>query len=147
MFTIISDPEPGSPKPLSEKLGIRSGFTVLLINPPESIRTDLNPLPPDVNLAEDEVVNPDLVIFFAEDQADTAFFLSRIRETYPDILPVWVAWKKNSGKVAGYLTENQIREVALPLGFVDNKVCSLNRQWSALRLTVRKKLRKTRAGN
>jgi len=147
VFTIISDPERISTRPLPEKLGIRSGFTVLLINPPESFKTDLTPLPPGVNLAEDEALNPDLVIFFAEDQAETALILSRIRETSPDILPVWVAWKKNSGKVTRYLTENQIREVALPLGFVDNKVCSLNLQWSALRLTVRKKLRKASAGN
>ena len=56
-------------------------------------------------------------------------------------LTVWVSWPKKSSKVATDITENTVREVALPLGFVDVKVCAVTEVWSGLKLVVRKELR------
>jgi hypothetical protein len=54
---------------------------------------------------------------------------------------VWVSWPKKSAKVATDITEDTIRAVALPLGFVDIKVCAVSDVWSGLKLVVRKELR------
>jgi hypothetical protein len=54
---------------------------------------------------------------------------------------VWVSWPKKASKVATDIVEDTIREVAMPLGFVDIKVCAVDEVWSGLKLVVRKELR------
>lgn len=54
---------------------------------------------------------------------------------------IWVSWLKKTAKVPTDVTENMIRELALPLGFVDVKVCAVDDTWSGLKLVVRKELR------
>jgi hypothetical protein len=54
---------------------------------------------------------------------------------------VWVSWPKKSAGVATDVTEDVVREVALPLGFVDIKVCAVDETWSGLKLVIRKELR------
>jgi hypothetical protein len=56
---------------------------------------------------------------------------------------VWVSWPKKSAKVATDITEDTIREVALPLGFVDVKVCAVDEKWSGLKLMIRRENRAT----
>jgi hypothetical protein len=58
---------------------------------------------------------------------------------------VWVSWPKKSSGVATDITEDTIREVALPLGFVDIKVCAVSEVWSGLKLVIRKSERPARA--
>ena len=55
---------------------------------------------------------------------------------------VWVSWPKKTAGVATDITENVIRDVALPLGFVDIKVCAVDEVWSGLKLTIRRELRR-----
>ena len=57
---------------------------------------------------------------------------------------IWVSWPKKSSKVLTDITEDTIREIALPLGFVDIKVCAVTDVWSGLKLVVRKELRPSR---
>ena len=59
---------------------------------------------------------------------------------FPD-RSLWIAWPKRSSGVATDMTEDVVREVALPLGLVDNKVCAIDATWSGLRLVWRKELR------
>ena len=54
---------------------------------------------------------------------------------------VWVSWPKQAAKVPTDITEDTIRELALPLGFVDTKVCAIDAVWSGLKLVIRKELR------
>lgn len=54
---------------------------------------------------------------------------------------VWVSWPKKSAKIKTDVSEDTVRELALPLGFVDVKVCAIDPIWSGLKLVVRKKLR------
>jgi hypothetical protein len=56
----------------------------------------------------------------------------------------WVAWPKRASKVPTDMTEDVVREVALPTGLVDNKVCAIDETWSGLRLVVRRELRDPR---
>ena len=63
---------------------------------------------------------------------------------FPD-RSLWIAWPKRSSGVTTDMTEDVIREVALPLGLVDNKVCAIDATWSGLRLVWRKELRTDQA--
>lgn len=54
---------------------------------------------------------------------------------------VWISWPKKAARVPTDITEDTIREIALPLGFVDIKVCAVSDVWSGLKLVVRKELR------
>jgi hypothetical protein len=55
---------------------------------------------------------------------------------------VWVSWPKKTSKVDTDITEDVIRDVALPMGFVDVKVCAVDATWSGLKLVIRKRERK-----
>ena len=59
---------------------------------------------------------------------------------FPD-RSLWIAWPKRSSGVTTDMTEDVVREVALPLGLVDNKVCAIDATWSGLRLVWRRELR------
>ena len=71
--------------------------------------------------------------------------LGKLLKTYREKLGpagvVWVSWPKKAAKVVTDITEDTIRELALPLGFVDVKVCAVSDVWSGLKLVVRKELR------
>jgi hypothetical protein len=54
---------------------------------------------------------------------------------------IWVSWPKKSSRLPSEVTEDTVREVALPLGLVDVKVCAVDETWSGLKLVIRKKLR------
>jgi hypothetical protein len=67
--------------------------------------------------------------------------LAKLRKTLNDEAVVWVSWPKKAAKVETDITEDTIRGIALPLGFVDVKVCAVSDVWSGLKLVVRKDLR------
>jgi hypothetical protein len=78
---------------------------------------------------------------FATERHQLAAALKTQRERLPADAVLWVSWPKKSAKVATDITEDTIRELALPLGWVDVKVCAVSEVWSGLKLVVRKALR------
>jgi hypothetical protein len=78
---------------------------------------------------------------FAEKRADLEQHLRALRQQLQASGFVWVSWPKKASKVATDITEDVIREIALPLGFVDVKVCAVSEVWSGLKLVIRKALR------
>jgi hypothetical protein len=82
-----------------------------------------------------------LVHHFTTRRAELAEALALYRATLAPDATVWVSWPKKASKVATDITEDVVREVALPLGFVDIKVCAVDEIWSGLKLVVRKALR------
>ena len=68
--------------------------------------------------------------------------LSKLRNELKQDGFVWVSWPKKSSKVSTDITEDTIREIALPLGFVDIKVCAVSEVWSGLKLVIRKSERR-----
>ena len=80
---------------------------------------------------------------FTTERAELASLLTTWRTALPDTVVIWVSWPKKSAKVATDITEDTVRAVALPLGFVDVKVCAVDDVWSGLKLVVRKELRGT----
>ncbi len=125
-----------SGKPLAQKLGIKSGSTLAPINPPENYPKLLAPLPEAVPFcAAGE--KPDVIHYFCTERARLTKELPALRKKMRDNAALWISWPKKSAAIATTVTEDVVREVALPLGLVDNKICAVDEAWSALRLVVR----------
>jgi len=130
-----------SGKPLAEKLGIKPGFTIHLVDAPPGYSQLVQPLPEGVILTSTLSGNTDLVHLFTTQKAKLATSLRALRTKIKPDAVIWVSWPKKSSKVETDITEDAIREVALPIGFVDIKVCAVSEVWSGLKLVVRKQLR------
>jgi len=127
--------------PLAQKLGIKPGSKVLLVDTPEAYRSLLDPLPDGVQFGSRLTGSTDIVQVFTTSRARLQELLEKYRAGLKPDGMVWVSWPKKAAKVPTDVTEDTIREVALPLGFVDVKVCAVNETWSGLKLVVRKELR------
>ena len=127
--------------PLARKLGIEAGATVAVLNEPAGFRSLLEPLPEAVELRSSLRGAFDVVVLFTTRRAE---LVRRIDAAGRGVFPaggLWVGWPKRVSKVATDMTEDVVREVALPLGLVDNKVCAIDDVWSGLRLVWRRELR------
>jgi hypothetical protein len=149
-----SSPTPGySGTPLANKLGLKPGLVVCLVDAPAALRDWLAPLPPGLRLAARPAAEVDLVHAFFTERTVLAKQLAAWRRMLGDEAVLWISWPKKSasrsaGKSAGKganittdITEDVVRELALPLGWVDVKVCAVSEVWSGLKLVVRKELR------
>ena len=101
----------------------------------------LHPLPPGVTFQARLSEGTDLVHVFVAQKGALAKELTGLRKKLRSNGVVWVSWPKKASKVPTDITEGTIREVALPLGFVDIKVCAVSDVWSGLKLVIRKELR------
>ena len=127
--------------PLAAKLGVKPGFRVTVVHEPDGYRSWLAPLPAGVRFGARLTKAVDLVHVFSRDRAELGRWLKTCRETLAPETCVWVSWPKKSAKVPTDIVEDTIREIALPLGFVDVKVCAVSEIWSGLKLVVRRELR------
>lgn len=127
--------------PLSRKLGYREASRVFLSGAPSEYTRLIEPLPHGVRFVKTVNATTDIVHVFVTDQVQLGKFLASCRKKLNPEASVWVSWPKKSSKVPTTVDENVIRELALPLGFVDIKVCAINETWSGLKLVVRKTLR------
>jgi hypothetical protein len=123
--------------PLAKKLGIRENHLVATVNQPANYLELLDDIPPDVRFTTRVERKADIVHLFVTRRADLSRALTDYRSRLDPKSAVWVSWPKKSSKVATDITEDVIREVALPLGFVDIKVCAVDDTWSGLKLVVR----------
>jgi len=133
-----------SKTPLPQKLGIKPGMKVAALNPPPGYRKLLAPLPPGVSFTDRASAGSKFVHLFVKERTTLEKELKRLRKLLDDAGVLWVSWPKKSSGVATDITENVIREVCLPLGFVDVKVCAVDETWSGLKLMIRRENRKAR---
>jgi hypothetical protein len=127
--------------PLPRKLGLRDGDRLLLVAAPEGIETHLAPLPAGARVGRRLRAPLDAVLFFVTRRAELE---RRHRELSARLTPagmLWVAWPKRASGIPTDVTENVLREVLLPGGMVDTKVCAIDDTWSGLRFVRRKELR------
>ncbi len=96
----------------------------------------LEPLPQAVRFCT-VPEKPDVIHYFCTERARLTKELPALRKKMRDNAALWISWPKKSAAIATTVTEDVVREVALPLGLVDNKVCAVDETWSALRLVVR----------
>jgi len=127
--------------PLAAKLGLKPGMALHVVNEPEGYRELVAPLPAGVHFVTKLSSSIDVVHVFSTRKSELLSTLRVCRERLNPTAPVWVSWPKKAAKVPTDITEDTIREVALPLGFVDIKVCAVSDVWSGLKLVVRKELR------
>lgn len=127
--------------PLAKKLGFRERSTVLLIDAPKDYAQLVAPAPTGVQFISKPNRNVDIAHVFVSRRSSLSKHLSKLREALNVQASIWVSWPKKTAKVPTDITEDTIREVALPLGFVDIKVCAVTDVWSGLKLVLRKELR------
>jgi len=126
---------------LAAKLGIKPGMRIHAVNAPTGYLKLLAPLPDGARISRRPSPRPDIIHHFASRKAELAAALTAYRRKLNPATPVWVSWPKKAAKLPTDITENAIRKVALPLGYVDVKVCAVSEVWSGLKLVVRKELR------
>lgn len=127
--------------PLAKKLGIKESARVLVTGAPKHFRKLLDPLPPGVVFVKEVSTAVDIAHVFATERRELARELGSLRKKLRPDAVVWVSWPKKSSGVETTITEDVVREIALPIGFVDIKVCAVNEIWSGLKLMVRRELR------
>lgn len=127
--------------PLARKLGIRDGFRVFASGAPSNYRKLLGPLPAAVRFVSTFDRTTNVVHIFTTKRSELSRALAACRKRLDPGAMVWVSWPKKAAKVQTDVTEDVVREAALPLGFVDVKVCAVDEVWSGLKLVVRRKLR------
>ena len=127
--------------PLAKKLGIGAGARVYLAAAPPGYEDLLRPMPEGVRFVAAADANVDVAHVFATRRAALEPILRGLRARLRAEVPAWVSWPKKAAKLDTDLTEDVVRELALPMGFVDVKVCAVDATWSALKLVVRKALR------
>jgi hypothetical protein len=127
--------------PLARKLGIKDGSVIHAAGAPPEYRELLKPLPPGVRFATTVSASTNIVHLFETERSKLAVALRTLRRKLGSEATLWVSWPKKSCGVPTTITQDVVRELALPLGFVDIKVCAVTEVWSALKLVVRKELR------
>lgn len=128
--------------PLPKKLGIREGMTVAILNAPNYFELDLGDLPEDVEVLRDADTGPaDIFLIFTARAAEAERGFERAVTYLPPDGAIWFAWPKKASGVETDITEDTLRDLFLPTGMVDNKVCSIDDTWSGLRFVVRKENR------
>jgi hypothetical protein len=138
----VKTKSPGySGTPLAKKLGIGENARVCTKNAPEKYIQLLEPLPSGVSFHAKPSELTDVIHVFVDRKPSLSKNLAYLRKILRSNAVVWVSWPKKSSKVPTDITEDTIREVALPLGFVDVKVCAVTEVRSGLKLVVRKELR------
>lgn len=128
--------------PLWKKLGYKTGQSAFVHQPPRNYSALLQ-LPADVSVtwAPKFKAGLSFVHLFVTGFADLNTRLAQYRNAIAPDGTVWISWPKKSSGVPTDITEDRIRDAALPLGFVDIKVCAVDDTWSGLKLVIRKELR------
>ena len=126
--------------PLPQKLGIGPGDAVALIGAPAWLEDGLAAVPGVAEIHTDLVGGAlyDVIVVFVSWRAELEAELGRFRDHMAPACGLWIAWPKKASRVPTDMTDNVVREVALPTGLVDNKVCAVDQTWSALRLVIRR---------
>ncbi len=129
--------------PLPRKLGIGDGDEVALIGAPERFEDTLGHLPDVASLHTDLADNAryDVILAFVTQRSELEAELPRLRARMAPACGLWIAWPKRASRMPTDMTDQVVRDVALPTGLVDNKVCAIDDTWSGLRLVIRRENR------
>ena len=138
----MADPAGYSNTSLVKKLGIKPGFKVRFIDPPEHYFDLLEGLPANIEVLEEAVTGVDFIHYFTKQSAELESDLPALKREIVSNGTIWVSWPKKASRVATDVTEDVIRNLALSIGLVDVKVCAVDAVWSGLKLVIRVKDRK-----
>ena len=131
--------------PLAKKLGIKEGHGVALLGAPDGFSAVLaQTLPDAVDVRTRATGTADVIVTFHTVRTKLEARVDALLRLLDVDGGLWVAWPKRASGVPTDITEDTVREVFLPLGLVDNKVCAIDETWSGLRVVWRKELRAER---
>src|SRR5882724_8116402 len=133
-----------SGKPIVQKLGIKPGFCIFVVDAPVAYRDIAGQLPAGVAIAARLKTPLDMVHLFATEAAGLAGKLRSYRAAIAPDGMIWVSWPKKASGVATDLTDVVVRDTALPLGLVDIKVCAIDEVWSGLKFVIPREQRTKR---
>ena len=124
-----------SDTPLARKLGIKEGATLALLDAPPGLITGL---PPDVVVRRQARGHADIVVAFFTERARLEQRLGTLEKMIFPTGGLWIAWPKKASRVVSDITDDVVRELALPRGLVDTKVCAVDETWTGLRVVWRR---------
>jgi hypothetical protein len=124
--------------PLAKKLGIKPGAVLYTVNAPDNYAALLDPLPDNVTFTRSPTAELDLVHLFTKTRSELVTLLGHYRTRIKQQGVIWVSWPKKASGIHSEVSEDTVREAALPLGLVDTKVCAVDEVWSALKLVIRR---------
>ncbi|MEM8656871.1 MAG: DUF3052 family protein [Pseudomonadota bacterium] len=127
--------------PLAKKLSLKPGMRVIFEGMPESVLSNITESIPDLTVFSRPKTQVDAIHIFTTQASTLRKRLPKAQTQIQQNGFIWVSWPKKASKVPTDITEDTIREVALPMGLVDVKVCAVDEVWSGLKLMIRKELR------
>jgi hypothetical protein len=128
-----------SKRSLVEKLGIKPGARIIILNPPRNYTETLGELPPGVTVIDDLETKLDFIQFFTLERDDLQQTFRSLKDSLAQTGMLWISWPKGSSKVQTDLNENIVREIGLRNNLVDVKVCAVDDIWSGLKFVYRVK--------
>jgi hypothetical protein len=126
-----------SHRSLIEKLGIKAGHRIALVDAPSGFDATLGPLPPGVRRARALRGAIDVIVFFASDAAELRRRISSVKRAIAPAGMLWLCWPKKTSGVVRDIDESIVRDVGLAAGLVDVKVCAVDATWSGLKFVYR----------
>ena len=132
--------------PLAKKLGMKPGMTVAVVGSLDNYAELVAPVPDqvEISVAGGTPVAPvDILHLFTNSRDELFRVLDEARSVITQDGAIWVSWYKKAAKLPTEITEDTIRDAALPMGLVDVKVCAVDEKWSGLKLVIRKEFRKS----
>ena len=130
-----------SGKPLCEKLGLKAGQRVIVVDSPEDYHRLIEGKVRDLTITDNMRAAADMAHVFVTSAAALRQKLPILIKAIAPDGAIWVSWPKKAARVPTELTEDIIRQIAVPLGLVDVKVCAINDTWSGLKLVIRRERR------
>jgi hypothetical protein len=127
--------------PLAKKLTLRDGMRVWFDAMPEHVADEIDEYALELTFVGDPAEGIDAAHVFVTERAALEAHLTMLRHQIAPDGQIWVSWPKKAAKVPTDITEDTIRELCLPIGLVDTKVCAIDEVWSGLKLVIRKELR------
>ena len=130
-----------SSTPLAKKLNLRDGQRCWFDAMPDSVQDEIDEYALELTFVRGPDDTPNAAHIFVTERDDLKAKLATLRHSIAKDGQIWVSWPKRASKVPTDITEDTIREVCLPMGLVDTKVCAVDETWSGLKLVIRKELR------
>lgn len=127
--------------PLAKKLNLRDGQRVWFHAMPEHVQDEIDEYALELTFVASPDDGVDAAHVFVTERTELETLLASLRHQVTPDGQIWVSWPKKASKVPTDITEDTVREVCLPLGLVDTKVCAVDEVWSGLKLVIRKELR------
>ena len=130
-----------SKRKLVQKLGIKAGDRMIILNAPNNYDRILSPLPDQVDRKDKLNGTFDFIQYFTKSKSQLTEDLPGLKNHLVKNGMIWISWPKMASKVPTDMTEDEVRRAAFPMHLVDIKVCAVDEIWSGLKLVIRKEYR------